>query len=62
MSETKTYTNWAPRKMELVECQSGDKFAGPLHTYPLESGESVELTQRDGVRMRWRKYRPEGLK
>ena len=62
MKPKKTYTNWTGRRMELVECAIGNTCPGPLHTYPLDSGESVELAPREGVRLRWRKYMPEGLK
>ena len=56
------YTNNSRRKLELVECADEGCDPGPLHTYPIESGETIKLRKREGVRMRWRKYRPEGLK
>ena len=62
VSEKLTYTNNTRSKRELVEEAIGDADPGHLHTFPLASGESIELPVREGVRRRWRKYRPEGLK
>ena len=62
MTEKRQYTNNTGSKRELVEEAIGDAEPGPLHTYPIAPGETVEISPRDGVRIRWRRYRPEGLK
>lgn len=62
MSEKLKYTNNTRSKRELVEEAIGDADPGPLRTFPLASGESIWIAKREGVRMRWQRYRPEGRK
>ena len=61
-AEKITKENRFGEKMELVELRNSKHDPGKLHTWPLEPGETVEVSTRKGVRFGWRKYRPEGLK
>lgn len=54
---TKTYTNRKPVTMDLVQTRRpGAKTdSDMLHTFPVKPGESITLTPRPGIRVRWRK-------
>ncbi len=58
--KTKTYINRRNVPMELTEIRGGSRrfpsaHTGPLHTYAVKPGASIELNVIPGVRRVWRK-------